>query len=229
MSRMRSEKRMRKLLIEQLKLRKIEGARIAQGYKTAEDLVRLDLAPQVFVWKNLFSGQVMYSQVPAYHQDQINSQFVRPNWENRKPARRNDLWRVMAVATFSSYDYAIAAFNGLVQLRSVRDTQQAKEAKEMRKKNTDGNTWFSGQYRPTYSQEAVADIAHVVDEFELENTSIKWESLWRKGADEHWRLDLVEHDVLPAHNPRDQTILLDDLRERAVTEFARLRDEVTTV
>lgn len=222
--RMRAEKKMRKHLIEQLKARKILGSRIAQGEKTSLDLRRLNLGPQVFIFKNLFSGQVLYSQVPAYHQDQIDSQFKRPNWENRKPSRRNDLWRVMCVANFENYDYAIAAYKGLLQLREARDIVQKKEAKTMRKKNDEGNTWFSGQYRPTYSQEAVADLSHVIDEFELENTKLLWESLWRKGDDEHWRHDLVEHDSLPPFNPQHQTVLLDEVRAKAVEEFAKLRE-----
>lgn len=220
---MRSEKRMRKHLIEHLKTRRILGARLAEGHKTASDLERLQLAPQVYLFKNLFSGQVLYLQVPAYHQDQIDAQFVRPNWENRKPSRRNDLWKVMAVASFSSYEYAVAAYNGLVQLRAARDTALRTEAKAMRRKNEDGNTWFSGQYRPAHSQEAVADLAHVIDEFELENTQIHWENLWRKGDDSHWRMDLTEHEALPTFNPRDQTVMLDELRMKAVEAFAAAR------
>ncbi|ODV78530.1 uncharacterized protein CANTADRAFT_22518 [Suhomyces tanzawaensis NRRL Y-17324] len=222
--RLRAEKKMRKLLIEHLKTRKVLGARIAKEPKTAQDLEQLGLAPQVYMFKNLFSGQVLYSQVPAFHQTQIDEQFPRPNWENRKPSRRNDLWRVMCVATFDNYEYALAAYKGLVQLRQARDVFQQKEAKSLRRKDNEGNTWYSGQYRPTYSQEAVADLAHVVDEFELANTKLQWENLWRKGEDQHWRLDLVEHDSLPPFNPRDQSILLDDLRARAVQEFAKLRE-----
>ncbi|CAH2353249.1 mitochondrial homologous recombination protein 1 [[Candida] railenensis] len=218
-----AEKRARKALIEHLKTRKINGARIAQGKKTVEDLQKLNLAPQIFLFKNLFSGQVLYSQVPAYHQDQIDEQFVRPNWQNRKPSRRNDLWRIMAVAEFANYEYAVAAYEGLVQLRQARDTELKKDAQELRKKNEDGNIWYSGQYRPTYSQEAVADLSHVIDEFGLENTKIMWENLWRKGEDEYWSED-VQHDSLPAHNPKHQTILLDELRGRAIEAFARERE-----
>ena len=223
---LRAEKKMRKHLLEQLKLRKVLGARIAQGTKTAEDLQKLQLAPQVFLYKNMFSGQVLYSQTPGFHQDQIDEQFVRPNWENRKPNRRNDMWRVMCVATFSNYEYAVAAYEGLVHLRKLRSTMPRAEGKAQRKLNDDGNIWYSGQYRPTYSQEAVADLAHVIDEFELENTSAMWESLWRKGDDEHWRTDLVEHDVLPTTNPRFQTVMLNELRQRAVDAFARQRAEL---
>ncbi|KAK6454060.1 transcriptional regulation of mitochondrial recombination-domain-containing protein [Scheffersomyces xylosifermentans] len=222
--RLRAEKKMRKHLIEQLKARKVLGARIAEGKKTAEELRRLNLAPQVYLFKNLFSGQVLYSQVPAFHQDQIDQQFVRPNWENRKPSRRNDLWRVMCVATFDNYDYAVAAFRGLVQLRQARDVVQQKEAKALRRKNDEGNTWYAGQYRPTYSQEAVADLAHVIEEFELENTKLMWENAWRRGDDKHWSAELVQHETLPPFNPRDQNILLDELRAKAVEEFAKLRE-----
>lgn len=221
--RMRAEKKMRKHLIEQMKARKVLGSRIAQGRKTAEELRQLNMAPQVFVYKNLFSGQILYSQVPGYHQEQIDAQFKHPNWENRKPSRRNDLWRIMCVANFANYEYALAAYKGLLQLREARDGVQRKEAKAMRKKDEEGNTWYSGQYRPTYSQEAVADLAHVIDEFELENTTLLWESMWRKGDDEHWRHDLVEHDSLPPFNPQHETIVLDEVRAKALEAFEALR------
>ncbi|CCE83701.1 Piso0_004287 [Millerozyma farinosa CBS 7064] len=223
--RMRAEKKMRKHLLEQLKSRKIFGARIAKGYKTPEQLMELNLAPQVFLFKNLFSGQVLYSQVPAFHQDQIDAQFPRPNWQNRKPSRRNDLWRIMCVADFASYDYAVAAYDGLVQLRYVRDVLKPKEAMAMRKKNEEGNIWYSGQYRPCFSQEAVADLAHVINEFELEGTALFWENVWRKGEDSHWRSDLVDHEVLPPFNPKYQSIMLDELREKSLAEFGRIREE----
>lgn len=222
--RMRAEKRMRKFLIEQMKSRKVLGARIAEGEKSEADLQRLEMAPQVFMFKNLFSGQVLYSQVPAYHQSQIDQQFPRPNWENRRPSRRNDLWRIMCVANFDNYEYAVAAYKGLVDLRRARDIHQKKELKQMRKLNDEGNLWYSGQYRPIYLQEAIADLAHVIEEFELENTRLMWESLWRKGDDEHWPLGLVSHEALPPFNPRDQTFLLDDLRLRARQEFAKQRE-----
>lgn len=215
---------MRKHLIEQLKARKILGARIAQGEKSELELQQLKLAPQLFMFKNLFSGQVLYSQVPAYHQDQIDAQFLRPNWENRKPGRRNDLWRIMCVVNFANYEYAVAAYKGLLQLREARDIHLKKDAQAMRKKNDDGNTWFSGQYRPTYTQEAVADLAHVIDEFELDNTTAFWESLWRKGEDEHWRADLVQHDELPVFNPKYQSVMLDEMREMALEAFAQERE-----
>ncbi|SGZ51811.1 CIC11C00000000840 [Sungouiella intermedia] len=222
--RLRAEKKMRKHLIEQMKARKVLGSRLAQGYKTQEELARLNLAPQVYMFKNLFSGQVLYSQVPGYHQDQIDTQFLRPNWENRKPSRRNDLWRIMCVVNFANYDYAVAAYDGLLQLREARDIHLKTEAKAMRKKNDEGNTWYSGQYRPTHAQEAIADLAQVIDEFELENTTAFWESLWRKGADEHWRNDLVMHESLPVFNPKYQSVLLEEMKDMALAEFARLRE-----
>lgn len=223
---LRAEKKMRKHLIEQLKSRKVLGARIAQGdLKQAEELKQLNLAPQIFMFKNIFSGQVLYSQVPGYHQDQIDQQFVQPNWQNRKPSRRNDLWRLMCVVNFGSYNQAVEAYKGLVDLRIVRDVVKPDEADSMRKKNNEGNIWYAGQYRPTYSQEAVADLSHVIDEFNLGNTKIMWESLWRKGADEHWRADLVEHESLPPFNPKLETVLMDELREKALYEFQLQREQ----
>lgn len=217
---------MRKHLLEQLKARKIFGARIAQGQqKTQQELMSMNLAPQIYLFKNIYSGQVLYSQVPGFHQDQIDQQFVQPNWENRKPSRRNDLWRLMCVVNFNTYEQAIDAFRGLVDLRICRDVIKPKEANSMRKKNDEGNIWYSGQYRPTYSQEAIADLSHVIDEFNLDNTKIFWENLWRKGSDEHWRPDLVQHEQLPPFNPKLESVLLDELREKALYEFNLQREQ----
>lgn len=223
---LRAEKKMRKHLLEQLKARRVDGARIAQGFKTARELQQLQMAPQVYMFKNLFLGQVLYSQVPAFHQDQINEQFPKPTWENRRPSRRQDLWRVMCVVNFANYDYAVAAYKGLVKLREARDIVYAKEAKAMRKKDSDGNTWFLGQYRPTHAQEAVADLAHVIDEFGLEKTRAFWELLWRCGDELHWNAELVEHSALPAYNPKYQSVLLDEMRERGLLDFAALEASV---
>lgn len=225
--RTKAEKKMRKFLKEQIKARQILGARIAQGGdKTPIELLKLNCGPQVFMFKNLFTGQVLYSQVPAYHQDQIDLQFPNPNWQNRKPARRNDLWRIMCVATFANHKYAVAAYKGLVQLRHARDIVQRDEARAMRKNNEDGNIWYSGQFRPTYAQEAVADLAHVIDEFGLEETKVYWENEWRRGEDKYWNTEYVKHDTLPVFNPRDQTVMLDILREKSMKEFAKLRARV---
>ncbi|EDK43577.1 mitochondrial recombination protein 1 [Lodderomyces elongisporus] len=222
--RLKSAKKMRKWYIEQLKSRKQNGARIAQGreLKSPDELQSLELAPQVFLFKNLFSGQVLLSQVPAYHQDQIDVQFPNPNWQDRRPSRRQDLWKIMCIANFNNYEYATAAYEGLLQLKKLR--QVSKDANDMRRKNEEGNIWFSGQFRPTYSQEAVADLAHVIDEFELEGTRLFWENEWRKGDEKYWNLDLVEHDKLPVHSPNQQTVLLDVMRARAMEEFKRQRE-----
>lgn len=217
---------MRKHLIEQLKARKILGSRLAQGHKSKQDLINLNLAPQIFMFKNIFSGQVLYSQVPGFHQDQIDEQFKRPNWENRKPSRRTDLWKLLCVVNFADYDYAVAAYKGLLDLRFCRDIIHKDEAYAMRKKNQDGNIWSHGQYRPTYAQEAIADLSHVIEEFELENTKILWESVWRKGQDDLWRGDLVEHDTLPAFNSKYQSALMNEVRQVALEEFARERETV---
>ncbi|KAI3406406.1 MHR1 [Candida oxycetoniae] len=222
--RLRSEKKMRRFLVEQLKARKQDGARIAQGNKLKSEsyLQELGLAPQLFIFKNLFSGQILYSQVPAYHQDQIDAQFYNPNWQDRKPSRRQDLWKIMCVANFNNYEYSKAAYQALLDLKSLR--KKRKEANNMRKKNDDGNIWYSGQYRPTYSQEAVADLAHVIDEFELDGTKLFWENEWRKGDEKFWNLAYVEHDKLPVYPPQHQSVLLDVMRAKAMEEFSRQRE-----
>ncbi|CAI5757906.1 unnamed protein product [Candida verbasci] len=222
----RAEKKMRKFLIEQLRQRKQNGARLAQGKKKTEsDLIESNLAPQVFLFKNLFSGQVLYSQVPAFHQDQIESQFQLPNWQNRKPSRRQDLWRIMCIANFKNYEYAIAAFTGLLDLRRTRDIIQKQQAMDMRKKNDDGNIWYSGQYRPTYAQEAIADLSHVIDEFELDETRLYWENEFRKGENKYWNLELVQHETLPIYSPKDQSIMLEIMKDKAMEAFKIQREE----
>ncbi|RCK55946.1 Mitochondrial ous recombination protein 1 [Candida viswanathii] len=216
-----SEKRMRKFLIDHLKTRIQHGARVAQINRTPRAMIDHKLGPQVFVFRNLFSGQVLYSQFPAYHKKTILEQFVSPNWQNRLPSRRQDLWKIMCVMNFHNYNYATAAYRGLIDLKQTRDTVQKKVANKMRKKSEEGTIWYSGQYRPTYTQEAVADMTHVIDVFNLEGTTIYWANESLRGDDKYWRNDLVEHDKLPVHSPKQQSVLLDVMRQDSVKDFRK--------
>lgn len=165
--------------------------------------------PDVFLFRNLESGQVLYTQVPFPQAFNIKTQFRNPNWENRLPDIRRDIWRPMAVAKLPTYPLAVECYNSLVELRTYRDITYKDKVNEWRKRNEDGNIWFSGQYRPTYSQEAVADLSSVLTAFKARAT-VYWDGQWRKGDDKYWN-DLIKHEDLPAFNPRDSYAALRNL------------------
>lgn len=177
-------------------------------------------APQVFLFRNIESGQVVYSQTPHVTKYQIDQQFFRPNWENRKPSKRRDLWRPMAVAQFDDYSKAVQAYHALVELRYMREVPKRKEAESLRRRNEYRRIWHSGQYRPTWAQEAASDLSTVVDEFGL-NTKIYWDSLWRKGGDECWNTDLVEHVEMDQVSPREKFVVLDEIRKAGLAQLPK--------
>lgn len=141
----------------------------------------------------------------------------------------------MCVADFGNFDASLKAYNALVELKYMRQVTKKKEAEAMRKRNRDGNIWYRGQYRPSYTQESAADLATVIDEFKFP-TKLYWETIWRKGSDEHWNLDLAQHDELSSVNPRERFLILDELKKKSREEFNRLKsvqnqkgEEVTNV
>lgn len=140
----------------------------------------------------------------------------------------------MAVAQLPSYDLAIEAYESLVTLRHYRDKVQKDLANSWRKRNEDGNIWYSSQYRPTYTQEAVADLASVLEGLESPVT-VYWENQWRRGDDKHWG-SLVKHEELPKYNPRDSSTVLRQLGyehykafEEARVEANRVKQKIGTV
>ncbi|QPG74377.1 hypothetical protein FOA43_001704 [Brettanomyces nanus] len=188
---------------------------MASKFRNANWLKVNGFAPQIFLFRNIESGQVIYSQTPHVGKYQIKQQFFRPNWENRKPSKRRDLWRPMAVAEFENYQKAIQAYHALVELRYMREVSKRKEAETLRRRNEYQQIWYSGQYRPTWSQEATSDLSTVVDEFKLK-TKIYWDSLWRKGQDKCWNTELVQHTEMDQMSPRDKFVVLDEIREKAL-------------
>lgn len=148
----------------------------------------------VYVYRHLQTGQVAYTQVPGVTEHHINRQFKDPNWENKRPTMRQDLWRPMAVADFGDYKAACDAFDGLVYLRFKRTHDGKKLIKGWRKTNAQGNVWQDGQYRPVYTQEALSDLSSVTEAVKVPVT-IHWEDMWRRGAAEAWP-ENAEHKEL---------------------------------
>ncbi|KAF5103226.1 hypothetical protein D0Z03_000270 [Geotrichum reessii] len=127
----------------------------------------------------------------------------------------------MAVAQLPSYELAVELYDSLVELRQQRDVTKRDLANSWRKRNYEGNIWNSGQYRPTYTQEAVADLAEVLNAFNTEST-VYWESQWRRGDDKYWG-SLIKHDDLPKFNPRDSYVVLRALGTKHFEEFKALK------
>ncbi|KAI0463854.1 hypothetical protein LJB42_002862 [Komagataella kurtzmanii] len=186
--------------------------------RSAKWIQKNGFAPQVFLFRNIETNQVLYSQLPHISDYQIKQQFWRPNWQDRKPQKRRDIWRCMAVADFHNYDNALKAYHALVELRYLRQVTKKEEAMAMRRRNKDGNIWYSAQFRPVHSQEAVADLSTVIDEFNMPS-KIYWESLWRRGDEKYWNKDLTTHEEMDLRDPRFRTVVLNDIKEKSKAEI----------
>ncbi|CAR24866.1 mitochondrial 54S ribosomal protein mL67 [Lachancea thermotolerans CBS 6340] len=198
-------------------------------FRTAQWLKKAGFAPQVFLFRNLESGQVIYSQVPVFNQHQIDALFQRPDWANKKPSTRRDIWRCMAVVDLRSYEEGVHVYQNLCRLRYLRDVTQVKKADALRKKNEDGHVWYSAQYRPTYTQEAVADLREALSKAGVAQGQIHWEDRWRMGdVEKHWSpvLPQLQHSVISrlGNSAREQSVIMRELGERAKQEFAKLRE-----
>lgn len=128
----------------------------------------------------------------------------------------------MAVATFPEYEAAVKAYESLVQLRNMRDITDKDQAMQYRPRNEDNHIWYSSQYRPIYTQEAVTDLNTVIEHIQLK-TTIHWEDEWRKGDSKHWNSELVKHEHLNRAGLRVQDALLDELRKKSREEFKKLK------
>ncbi|CEP63754.1 mitochondrial 54S ribosomal protein mL67 LALA0_S09e01750g [Lachancea lanzarotensis] len=197
----------------------------ASRFRTAQWLQKAGFAPQVFLFRNLESGQVIYSQMPVFAQHQIDMQFKRPDWSNKKPSTRRDVWRCMAVVDLPTYDQGVQLYQDLCRLRYLRDVRETKKTDSLRKKNEDGHVWYSAQYRPTYGQEAVADLREALAKTATIMGQIHWEDEWRMGdVGKHWNpvLPHVKHAVIPrtGNFAREQSAILRALGERAKLAFA---------
>ncbi|CAI4345525.1 CPG_1a_G0011570.mRNA.1.CDS.1 [Saccharomyces cerevisiae] len=189
------------------------------------------IPPQVYIFRNLEYGQVLYSQFPNFSQTQVDKLFVRPNWSNRKPSLRRDIWKCMCVVNLQNYKQSVHLYQNLCRLRYLRDVAQRKESDKLRKKDSNGHVWYSGQYRPTYCQEAVADLREsLLKVFEnatqaekqtapAKKPSIYWEDPWRMGdKDKHWNYDVfnalgLEHKLIQrvGNIAREESVILKEL------------------
>lgn len=197
---------------------------MASKFRNSHWLKTNDFAPQVFLFRNIETGQVVYSQTPHITKFQINQQFFRPNKENKKPHPRHDIWRPLAVAQFHNYQNAVQAYHGLVELRFMRQVSKKDESQAMRKLNEYHRVWYSGQYRPTYTMEATADLSAVIDELKLsENCKVYWDGLWWRGDSKLWN-ENIEHIDMERFGRREKFVILDEIREKGLLDFAKVNE-----
>ncbi|EJS42268.1 mhr1p [Saccharomyces arboricola H-6] len=190
------------------------------------------IPPQVYIFRNLEYGQVIYSQFPNFSQKQVDKLFTRPNWSNRKPSLRRDIWKCMCVVNLQNYQQSVQLYQNLCRLRYLRDVAQRKESDKLRKKDSNGHVWFSGQYRPTYCQEAVADLREsLLKVFDssaqaaekqaapVKKPSIYWEDPWRMGdKNKYWTYSVfedlgLEHKLIErlGNTAREESVILKEL------------------
>lgn len=201
---------------------------MASKYRTVQWLKTNDFAPQVYLFRNIQSGQVVFSQTPHVTQYQINQQFKQPNKENKKPKVRHDLWRPLAVAHFETYESAIRAYQHLVELRHFRDISRKDEAKSLRKMNEWNRVWCSGQYRPTYTMEATADLSTALDLASDSQLKVYWDGLWWKGEDKHWN-DKITHVDMERFGRREKFVILDEIKALGLNEFKTANPQEASV
>ncbi|AMD19211.1 HBR310Wp [Eremothecium sinecaudum] len=193
-------------------------------FRTAKWLQKSGFAPQVFLFRNLESGQVVYSQLPHFSQRQIDVNFYRPNWENKKPSTRPDIWRCMAVVDLKTYEDSVKLYQNLCRLRYLREVPKRSEAEAMRKRNEWGHIWYSAQFRPTYTQEAVADLIEALSKVADFATTVHWEDPWRMGDyEKYWKpvLPGLKHEFMTRKGnfAREESAILKQLGERAKLAF----------
>ncbi|KAL3231175.1 Large ribosomal subunit protein mL67 [Nakaseomyces bracarensis] len=169
-------------------------------FRTAAWLEKAGYSPWVYLYRNLALGQVMYSQLPEYGMRNLKTQFKRPNWENKFPEMRRDVWRIMCVVQMPTHTDSVQVYQNLCRLRYMRDVLYKDEARKHRKLNDEGQVWFSGQFRPTYIQEAVADVREsLLHSGTAGPVKLVWEDLWRMGDKSHWETlpFNVKHTAIP--------------------------------
>lgn len=198
---------------------------MATKFRNSFWLKNNEFAPQIFLFRNIETGQVVYSQTPHVTKYQIKQQFFRPNKENKKPHPRHDIWRPLAVAQFDNYQNAVQAYHGLVELRFMRQVSKKDQAQSMRKLNEYNRIWSSGQYRPTYTMESTADLSTVIDELKLsKNCKIYWDGLWWRGDAKHWNQDIAHIDM-ERFGRREKFVILDEIREKGLLDFKDLQND----
>lgn len=196
------------------------------GLRSARWLRQFRYGPLVVGFRNLETGQVVWTQTLSPQQYYLDRQFRWPNWQNKKPTLRKDIWRCLAVAELNTHEEAVQMYRNLVRLRELRDMEMRNQARDWRRKNEFGNIWYWNQYRPTYSQEAVSDVVSALEALKTP-AKLWWDGDFRRGAPDHWEGLDVEQTILPRHNPRDQFAVLNRLRMESLSRAVREQAERT--
>lgn len=194
------------------------------AFRGANWLIKHRYGANVYVFRNLESGQVLYTQTPYPQEYNRSEQFQYASLENRLPKLRRDLWRAMTVVELPTHEKAVEFYEDLVQLRNMRDRTQKHQADLWRKKDADGRVWSWGQYRPTYTQEAVADLLSAAEAAETD-VHLHWEDAWRKGDDKHWQAVNVTHHVMKSCKPEQRFVILRDLASKSFKNAMALRED----
>ncbi|SMN20837.1 similar to Saccharomyces cerevisiae YDR296W MHR1 Protein involved in homologous recombination in mitochondria [Maudiozyma saulgeensis] len=198
-------------------------------FRPAQWLQKKGLAPHVYLFRNLEKGQVVYSQMPLVSQRQIDPLFLRPNWDNKKPSTRRDLWKCMAVVRVPSHLAAVQLFQNLSRLRYMRDVLYSRENDKLRMKNDMGRVWHSGHFRPGFAQEAVADLKESLlklDDNSGGEATIFWEDPWRMGdLEKYWTKELpsVKHEMIDrnCNVAREESQILKELAQQTLESMEK--------
>ena len=116
----------------------------------------------------------------------------------------------MCLVKLPKPEWSLQLYRDLIHLRHLRDIKGINSHREL---NSFGQVWYSGQFRPVYGQEAIADLRECLlkgpvgtanNSNNEDNTTnlvtIYWEDLWRMGDKEKYWTDIlpqVEHKQIP--------------------------------
>lgn len=194
-------------------------------FRTAQWLKKSGYLPQVYIFRNLESGQTLYSQLSVYNNRLITKQFDKTgsvNQFNKKPKLRNDLWRLMCFVKMDNHEQCVKLFQDLNRLKYLRG---------MMKKNYK-KFYFSGKFKPLLLQETVADLKESLlhikdDDVNSFKCDIYWEDLWRMGNKETvWdkELGMINHHAIPKTLDlgRDKSVVLKELCKVKDTSVEKL-------
>lgn len=174
-----------------------------EGMKSIKWLNKRSYPPNVYLFRHLERGSIVYSQTPYPTASDINTLWPQPNGTNKKPiyGSRRDLWKLMCFVKMPEYDQSNQLYRDMVYLRHMRDIKGVNVGDRV--KNGMGQVWYSGQYRPVYGQEAVADLRECLlkrgSPAKEEEVVVYWEDIWRMGDEStYWtQLEKVKHKTVP--------------------------------
>ncbi|CCD24068.1 mitochondrial 54S ribosomal protein mL67 NDAI_0C04080 [Naumovozyma dairenensis CBS 421] len=218
-------------------MNKLKVSTASSRFRPATWLKKSGYAPHVYLFRNLEQGQVLYSQLPQVTNHMIEKTFKKKvdSWMYKKPSTRRDLWKCMCVVNMKDYDDGVLLFQNLQRLRFLRDFAQLDKANEFRKKDSNGHVWYSGKFRPTFAQEAVADLRESLikmqkhDKIEQEKDTneidIYWEDPWRMGdLDKYWTpvLSNVNHKLInnSGNTAREESVILKEISTQTLNELS---------